>query len=412
MGQLDERARLRRLSWYCYDFGNTAIEFVVALYLGQWLIRDRGVSPRLYGALFAVVSFGIVATSTTIGQLLERRSRVGVGVRVSSLLAAVFIASLSLFPAGRGYENVVLCTSAIGLYLFAIAAVLYNSALARTSNNEAMLATSSAGTAASYAGGLAGVGAVALLTSGYVVPEWTGRQSSFLFASVFFLLCSAPALLNHDIWDGADARAIAGGEGTIWRTLARSGGLQRLCLGYGLGNVCIVGMLLYMPMYVHERGYGDTAATWWFLWGAACAGLGAGMNVWLGRRFRAHAILTPAVMLCGIGAALFGVSRDPVAIAGSLGLEAAGAGAFLGAVRAAFAEAIPRSQQASGFGLVAGVQRLSGGVGAMVVPVFMSERLVFGLWPILGCAGAGLASALCLAPGLLRRGEAGDSTDA
>lgn len=400
MRTMDENPRSARLGWYLYDFGNTAIEFVVALYLGQWLIVDRGIPAVTYGVLFAAVSFCVVLTATTIGRLLEMRNQIRRGVRVASFAAAALIGSLSVIPSGAAYNGLVLCWAAIGLYLFAIAAALYNSALTRASDDRATLATSSAGTAVSYLGGLIAVAGIAVLSNAHGGGAAAGRHLAFLYAGLFFIAFSAPALLGGRVWDVGSGNDSTHSTVSVVKVLARSVVGRSISLGYVFGNICIVGMLLYLPLFLRERDYPEGAATQAFLWGAVWAGVGAAFNVWLGRRARAHSVLAPALAVCAIGAMLFGMSPTRSTLALSLALEAVGAGAFLGAVRAAFADTFPASQQASGFGLVISLQRLSGGVGGLLVPALMRGDGLFGVWPAIGCGVAGLAGAACLLVGL------------
>jgi len=68
-----EHRRLDRASWYLYDFGNTAIEFTIALHLTQWFIIDLGQPSVLFGVYFACSSWLVGVTSPYLGMVADQR---------------------------------------------------------------------------------------------------------------------------------------------------------------------------------------------------------------------------------------------------------------------------------------------------------------------------------------------------
>ncbi len=114
MASIRVAGKRERFAWYCYDFGNTAVEFVVALYLGQWLILDRHMPAIMYGSLSAVVSLAVVGSAAHIGHTLERRELVGYGLRVTTLGGGLLIVGLSVIPELRADNGMLLCCATAG----------------------------------------------------------------------------------------------------------------------------------------------------------------------------------------------------------------------------------------------------------------------------------------------------------
>ena len=387
-----------RLAWVTYDFGNTAIEFVVALYLGPWLLLDRHLSPRTYGVLFALVSWGIVGTAPYVGVAIDRWGRAGQVFRGATLASAVLLGCLSAFPEEPAWNATLLLTAGIGLYLFAVAAIVYNSAMRRaTGSDGSVLYTSAVGTAFSYCGGVIGIALIAAIAGGGRAFVVGARRYAFLWGAVFFFVSAIPALLSRQLWRAPEGGAHMISRGAPWRMVLGGVALRRLSIGYVLSNMCIVGMLLYVPMYLRERGYSSNEVVLWFIWGAVCAGVGA-VSAFVWAKYPGEkSLLWGAIGACAVGAALFGISGRGWAVAATIGLESAAAGAFLAGIRAAFAKTLPPAEQASGFGVVGSLQRVSGGLGALFVPLLMRNGAEFGIWPVLGCAACGTAGAIWLA---------------
>jgi hypothetical protein len=57
--QRETSARRTRWAWYSYDFGNTAIEFAVPLYLTVWIVSDLRVQAWIFGLASALSSWAI-----------------------------------------------------------------------------------------------------------------------------------------------------------------------------------------------------------------------------------------------------------------------------------------------------------------------------------------------------------------
>src|SRR5512137_1205598 len=96
----DDSTRRTRWAWYSYDFGNTAVEFAVPLYLTVWLVSDLGVKAWVFGLASALSSWAIGLSGPYIGVSADERHTRRLWFTVATVVATLLLGSLSLLPHG------------------------------------------------------------------------------------------------------------------------------------------------------------------------------------------------------------------------------------------------------------------------------------------------------------------------
>src|SRR5512140_1898055 len=126
----DSSARRTRWAWYSYDFGNTAIEFAIPLYLTVWLVSDLGVKAWVFGLASALSSWAIGLSGPYIGVSADERRTRRLWFTVAMVVATLLLGSLSLLPhAGGSGIAVLLIVAMLGNYAFQLTSLIYNASM-------------------------------------------------------------------------------------------------------------------------------------------------------------------------------------------------------------------------------------------------------------------------------------------
>ena len=190
-------ARRTRWAWYSYDFGNTAVEFAIPLYLTVWIVSDLGVPALVFGLASAVSSWAIALTGPYFGLNADEKGRRRFWFVISVLVAGVFLASLSILPHTRTGD----CHSHPyhrhgGQLLLPTVQPHLQRLDAECSRRSNVVSLSSKGMAISFAGGAVGVALMELVVSGRLIPGVSGRGYALLPAALVFVACAVPGILT------------------------------------------------------------------------------------------------------------------------------------------------------------------------------------------------------------------------
>ena len=374
----DESARRTRWAWYSYDFGNTAIEFAIPLYLTVWIVSDLGVSAWVFGLASALSSWAIGLTGPYIGVSADEKRTRRLWFTVAVVVATLLVGSLSLLPhAGTSDFVLILVVAALGTYAFQLTSLIYNASMLNAAEGDNVVSLSSRGMALSFLGGAIGVGIMWLMTSGRLIPGVSGNGWAMLPAALVFLVCSVPGIFTPKLWQKKEDQVqIPPGRLhhrmlDLWRESSREYRAGWFLAGYFALNSSLMGITIYLPLHV-SNVTGLTGLKLLAVFAAVVPMSAVGAMVvaklrpdrWLARR-----IILIGLALMGVNALIFSLMTWlPLVV-----LCAAAHGLFSGAlsptVRGAYAETFRSDYQALAFGLYGAVQRVSQGLGALLSPL-------------------------------------------
>ena len=170
-------ARRTRWAWYTYDFGNTAVEFAIPLYLTVWIVSDLGVPALAFGLASAASSWAIGLSGPYIGVNADEKGRRRFWFVVSVLVATVLLGSLSLLPHTQtGTIITILVIAMVANYFFQLSSLIYNASMLNAAGRTNVVSVSSRGMALSFAGGAIGVGIMEMIVSGRLIPGVSGAR--------------------------------------------------------------------------------------------------------------------------------------------------------------------------------------------------------------------------------------------
>lgn len=181
--------------WISYDFANSIVSIVFFLYFAQWIVADRGVSDFYFNLTFTVSALLLLFTVPLTGLLLDKFIRRIAGLRVASVLTAVFY-GLCALSALSNNETSALIFFTLGLYSYLLSFTFYTPLINDIVSEKRRGLISGLGISANHVGQLVGL-AIALPFSSGAVSLFHGapRAETLLPAVAMFLLFSAPMLL-------------------------------------------------------------------------------------------------------------------------------------------------------------------------------------------------------------------------
>jgi MFS-type transporter involved in bile tolerance (Atg22 family) len=371
-------ARRTRWAWYAYDFGNTAVEFAIPLYLTVWIVSDLGVPAVAFGLASAASSWAIGLSGPYIGVNADEKGRRRFWFVISVLVAALLLGSLSLLPTTQtGTIITILVIAMVANYFFQLSSLIYNASMLSAAGRFNVVTVSSRGMALSFAGGAVGVGIMEMIVSGRLIPGVSGRGYALLPAALVFLACAVPSIFTRRLWQRESEHAtpppgrLHHRMKELWEESAREHKANWFLGGYFAMNSAIMGLSLYLPLHVTAvTGLEGLALLAVFAAVVVSSAIGA---VVVAGMHPDHAMVRRIILwgltLLGLNAFAFGlVSALPLVILfGSFhGLLS---GALIPTVRGAFAQTFRADYQALAFGLFGAVQRASQGLGAALAPL-------------------------------------------
>ncbi len=190
-----------RWSWALYDFANTIFSMnIVTLYFAVWIVTERGASNTAYSLATSLSSAVVLVAAPWIGAASDasgRRKPWVVGMTLACTAATFVLSPLGRAPLPRPVSILMLLSAfAVANTAYQLALPPYNAMLAELAPPRERGRISGLGTAAGYAGSIAGVLAVApFVTGGLGFLGAGGRHAAFAPTAVLFLAFSLPFFL-------------------------------------------------------------------------------------------------------------------------------------------------------------------------------------------------------------------------
>jgi UMF1 family MFS transporter len=376
--QREVSARRTRWAWYSYDFGNTAVEFAIPLYLTVWIVSDLGVQAWIFGLATAVSSWAIGLSGPYIGVSADEKRTRRLWFTVAMVVATVFLGSLSLLPhTGFPALLTILFVAALGNYAFQLTSLIYNASMLSAAGDDNVVSVSSRGMALSFLGGAIGVGIMELVVSGRLIPGVNGRGYAMLPAALVFMLFSLPGIFTPTLWQkksdplGKPPGRLHERMLELWRESSREYRAGWFLAGYFALNSAIMGLTLYLPLHIKDvTGLEGLKLLAVFAVVVPLSAVGAVVVAKMRPdRAMARRIILVGLTLLGLNALVFSQMTAPPLVVLCAALHGLFAGALTPTVRGAYAQTFRSEYQALAFGLFGAVQRLSQGMGALLAPL-------------------------------------------
>ena len=374
----ERAARRTRWAWYSYDFGNTAVEFAIPLYLTVWIVTDLGVPAVAFGLASALSSWAIGLSGPYIGVNADEKGTRRLWFVMSVLVSTLLLGSLSLLPhTSTGQVVAIIIVAMAGNYFFQLSSLIYNASMLSAAGDSNVVSLSSRGMALSFAGGAIGVGIIELITSGRLIPGVSGRGFALLPAALVFIACAVPSMFTNRLWQNDWERAkpppgrLHHRIVELWKESAREHKAGWFLGGYFALNSAIMGLTLYLPLHVQAvTGLDGVYLLAVFACVVVFSGIGAMIVAWMHPdQVMVRRIILGGLLLLALNAFAFSlVSLLPLVILFA-SLHGLFSGALVPTVRGAFAQTFRADYQALAFGLFGAVQRISQGLGAALSPL-------------------------------------------
>ena len=377
-GQPESSARRARWAWYSYDFGNTAIEFAIPLYLTVWIVTDLGVKPWVFGLACAVSSWAIGLSGPYIGVSADERRTRRLWFTVAMVAATLLLGSLSVLPhVGVSNLVVLLIVAMLGNYAFQLTSLIYNASMVNAAEGDNIISLSSRGMALSFLGGAIGVGIMWSVTSGRLISGVSGNGWAMLPAALLFLVCSLPGIFTRKLWqvnEGPAARPpghLHHRMLELWRESSREHRAGWFLAGYFALNSSLMGVTIYLPLHIANiTGFSGFKLLAVFAVVVPMSAAGAALVA----KVRPDARMTRRIILAGLtllgmNALVFSLMTWLPLVVLCASLHGLFSGALTPTIRGAYAVTFHSEFQALAFGLYGAVQRVSQGLGALLAPL-------------------------------------------
>ena len=395
--------RPARVSWYLFDFGNSAfptvmITFVFAAYFSRALSVDEATGAANWGYLQSYAALIVAVTAPLVGLLADRYARGR--LPMAATVAVTCLATAGLWwaepmPTFATYASVLVIIGVVG---FELGMLFYNALLVRVTDPQHQGRVSGAGWGVGYVGGLCclalSLGLVEL-DLGFDKEAAEHVRATCLLVALWFALFSLPILLVRlphaaapVMGDGSfrfflrEARALLVSDPRVFGFL-----FARMLFIDGLNAIFALGGLYAANVFGME--FGDI-----LIFGIGLnvgAGVGAFLFGYLEDRIHAKYALVVALAGLLIGGILTLLAQEiPQLWVAGLFMSL-----FIGPIqaisRSQMASLVDDSLQKTGFGLFAISGRLTAFLGPLLFAVGTewsgSERVGMGLVLVLVVAG-------------------------
>lgn len=390
----ESAARRTRWAWYSYDFGNTAVEFAIPLFLTVWIVSDLGVKAWIFGLASALSSWAIGLSGPYIGVSADERRTRRLWFTVATVIAALLLGSLSVLPhGGSSGLATLLIVAMLGNYAFQLTSLIYNASMLNAAEGDNIVSLSSRGMALSFLGGAIGVGIMWLFTSGRLIPGVSGNGWAMLPAAFVFLVCSLPGIFAPRLWQ-ANTGATSRPPGRLhhrmlelWRESSREHRAGWFLAGYFALNSSLMGVTIYLPLHIESvTGFSGLRLMAVFAAVVPMSAVGAMIVARMRPDARmARRIIVVGLTLLGLNALVFSMMTWLPLVVLCASLHGLFSGALTPTIRGAYAVTFRSDYQALAFGLYGAVQRVSQGLGALLAPLAVAASGT-------GATAAGLAA--------------------
>ncbi len=369
---------LTRWAWYAYDFGNTAVEFAIPLYLTIWIINELNATAWAFGLASALSSWAVGLSGPYIGVSADENRSRRQWFTVSALAATLLFGLLPFLPRrGTAALLAILLVAMTANYAFQISSLIYNASMLKAAAGVNVVSVSSRGMALSFAGGAAGVLLMESLVSGRLLPGISGRAYALLPAALIFLACCLPGIFAPKLWQKKDEPVHAPPGrlhermAALWRESAQHHKAGWFLAGYFALNSSVMGLTLYLPLHVQAAtGLGGMRLLLVFALVVLMSALGAvAVSLLSPGQTLVRRLVVAGLVVLGLNALVFSLASSLAWILFFASVHGLLSGALVPTVRGAFAQTFPADYQALAFGLFGAVQRVSQGAGALLSPL-------------------------------------------
>ncbi len=248
--------------WSLYDFANSIVSVVFALYFSQWLVIDNKLSDIWYNLIFVGTTIFLLVTAPIAGSIADK-----IGMKMPFLTAITigqFIALLSIgFLTNFLNINLGILILIIILYMFAnyfyqFQFVFYNALLYDIAPLKVRGFVSGLGQTANLLGQITGLLITLPLISGAIFLIGNpGRAQTFLPATLLFFFLALPMLLFFKEFikpKKVRISLIAEYKDSIKKfiVLCKIPGVGRYLLGYFFFSDAILTAGINLPIYLEQ----------------------------------------------------------------------------------------------------------------------------------------------------------------
>lgn len=187
--------------WTLYDFANSIIVIVFALYFSQWLVVDKGVPDFWFNMLLAFASILFLFTAPILGSIADKNKKHQQYLNWITILNFCSFAGASLVALFFSHKIfLAVLFFALSNYLYQFSLVFYNALLYYIAPVEKRGKISGIGEAGNWSGEIFGLLITLPLASGaiYLFGQ-AGRAQTFLPAAILSFIFFLPMLLYFKI---------------------------------------------------------------------------------------------------------------------------------------------------------------------------------------------------------------------
>lgn len=186
--------------WTLYDFANSLVIGVWALYFAQWLVVDKGVSDFWFNAIFGAASLGLIFAGPIFGSIADKVGNQMRYIRIATIaqyLLGVVTALIALTGFGGEYSVLLAALGFTGiLFFYQFSLGFYNALLPRLAPVHKRGLVSGIGQAGNWLGQVAGLLAtLPFIGSTVLLFGEAGRAQPLLPSVILFMIFSLPMLL-------------------------------------------------------------------------------------------------------------------------------------------------------------------------------------------------------------------------
>lgn len=189
------QTRKNRALWILYDFANSIVSIVFFLYFAQWIVIDKGIPDFYFNLTFTISAILLFISVPIIGYYSGKLFRRISGLRITTVLSALFYGLCSVF-AIFNFEIYSLICFTIGLYFYLLSFTFYTPLINDISHSEKRGFLSGLGISVNYLGQFIGL-IIALPFSNGAINFFGAllRAETLLPAVLIFFILSLPMLI-------------------------------------------------------------------------------------------------------------------------------------------------------------------------------------------------------------------------
>ncbi len=371
--------------WVLFDFANSLASISVAFYFSLWLVQDNKVSDIWITIPIVVSTLLLFITLPFFGGISDRIQKRMPFLRVFTLLSIVSLFFLGLVAVtNTSFTSSTLLLITILYFLFQYSYLasfsFYNSFIHDLSTSRTKEKISGLGLAAGQLGNVVGLLLILPVAQGKIpIFGATGREATFLVASLLFLIFSLPVLIflkdkKREVTAQPvepKGRTFGGSFKDVLRDLyeiRKYPGVLMYLITYYFFADAILTLNLFVSLYMEKvGGLGDKQKTFAAIIGLAAAVLGALLSPLLARRLKSTRLaIATLIGSWAVFIAIFAFSTNQILFMVMLALNGFAFGALFSLSRAFFSYLVPENEQGKFFGVYTLFERFASVLGPLL----------------------------------------------